>query len=81
MEHNKTLYNGLCTVEHLNDLDDDTEEDLDETLCAVCGLSPDKCVCLDTQTAPSENRLCTCFVLCSCCPVSLCDCESTNGVQ
>ena len=59
-------------------------EDLDETICALCGLSPDQCPCYVHPPHSCEESQCDCSLMCSCCQVEICDCtvcELSDGVQ
>jgi hypothetical protein len=57
----------------LRDFTEDLE-DLDETICALCGLSPDKCPCYKHPPHSCEDEECPCPILCSCCEVKICSC-------
>ena len=57
----------------LRDFTEDME-DLDETICALCGLSPDMCPCYEHPPHSCEIEGCHCPILCSCCHVSICSC-------
>lgn len=71
-------------VDKLRDFSE--ELDLDETICAICGLSPNECPCYvhPPHSCTYEDCDCACDdpeITCSCCIVELCDCEKKNGVQ
>lgn len=69
------LSNGKHVVSELRDF----SEDLDDTLCALCGKTPDKCPC---YVHPPHSCLideCDCGVECSCCELKVCDCTQLRG--
>lgn len=68
------LSSGKYLVSDLRDFEDDME-DLDETICALCGLSPAECPCYLHPPHDCGEEQCTCDVQCSCCELGFCSCE------
>jgi len=69
----------IILISELRDFSEDME-DLDDTLCAICGKSPDSCPCYVHPPHSCEVEECDCSVECSCCQVLICDCGHKNGV-
>ena len=70
-------------VKELRDFSEDL--DLDETICALCGLTPDLCPCYIHPPHSCSYECCNCTcqetnLICSCCLISICDCDLKNGV-
>jgi hypothetical protein len=70
-------------VKELRDFTEDL--DLDETICALCGLTPDLCPCYIHPPHSCSHEGCNCAcqeakLICSCCLISICDCDLKNGI-
>jgi hypothetical protein len=70
----------LISASELRDFTEDME-DLDETICALCGNPPDDCPCYVHPPHSCKEQECDCSLECSCCEVQICDCENHDGVQ